>query len=49
MTKEKMAAEEQHKGSGASSGGHSYTPIQWLFSWKLVMCLSLDMLYYWWM
>ncbi|TVU13020.1 hypothetical protein EJB05_46711 [Eragrostis curvula] len=28
MTKEKMAAEEQHKGSGASSGGHSYTPIQ---------------------
>jgi hypothetical protein len=28
MTKEKMAAEEQHKGSGPSSGGHSYTPIK---------------------
>ena len=28
MTKEKMAAEEQHKTSGPSSGGHSYTPIQ---------------------
>ena len=28
MTKEKMAAEEQQKGSGPSSGGHSYTPIQ---------------------
>ena len=27
MTKEKMAAEEQHKTSGPS-GGHSYTPIQ---------------------
>uniref|UniRef100_A0A0E0L6X0 RRM domain-containing protein n=1 Tax=Oryza punctata TaxID=4537 RepID=A0A0E0L6X0_ORYPU len=27
MTKEKMAAEDQHKGSGPS-GGHSYTPIQ---------------------
>ncbi|KAG0512386.1 hypothetical protein BDA96_10G009000 [Sorghum bicolor] len=28
MTKEKMAAEEQQKGSGPSSGGHSYTPIR---------------------
>uniref|UniRef100_A0A0A9FP18 RRM domain-containing protein n=1 Tax=Arundo donax TaxID=35708 RepID=A0A0A9FP18_ARUDO len=28
MTKEKMTAEEQHKGSGPSAGGHSYTPIQ---------------------
>ncbi|AQL02601.1 Binding partner of ACD11 1 [Zea mays] len=28
MTKEKMAAEEHHKGSGPSSGGHSYTPIR---------------------
>lgn len=28
MTKEKMAAEEQPKGSGPSSGGHSYTPIR---------------------
>jgi hypothetical protein len=28
MTKEKMTAEEQQRGSGASSRGHSYTPIQ---------------------